>query len=191
MNLLQIPIIGALLAQGQTKIAQGVQDIKEKIAVFHLTPRRIGNFKARMDQLSRIPAVGTNTDDVAKILSARQKVAALSDNYDSANRQLDIAMGEVQRIQAGDVSLAAAGQVAATISSMQSVLSQVATIDNLLTEIEKRVLTPQQYAQVNQIGTFVPQASGSLGALFTPRNLGIGLAIGGAIYLMRRRRRGR
>lgn len=188
MNLAQLPIIGSLIQKGQAALASGVQNIKERIATFHLIPQRIANFKARADMLSRMTVVSTNTDDVATILKTRDQINSLSANYDSVNRMLDLAMDEVNKVSSGLVSIAAAGQVASTISGMNDVMSRAQSIDNTLAGIERRVLTPQQLAQVPTLGL----APISVSSGISPKTLGIGLLIfGGIAYATRRGRRRR
>ncbi len=187
MNLSQLPLIGSLIAKGQTALAGGVQNIKERIADFHLVPRRIANFRARTDQLSRVPVVATNTDDMGRIIEVRNKITSLGTNYDSVNRMLDMAMEQVQQVQAGNVSIAAAGIVASTLKGMNDVMASAASIDNILAAIETRVLTPQQMASRGALGV-TPVAAASLAS---SKGLLIALAIGGIAVAMgggRRRR---
>lgn len=185
MNLTSLPIIGSLIAKGENLLAAGVQQVKEKVADFHLVPRRIQNFQARADQLSRNQVVNTSTDDVGQIVTIRNRCLALQSSYDTANRQLDLAMTEVNKVQAGAVSVTGAGLIASALASMNDVLGQAATIDNMLAAIEQRVLTPQQLANVKSLGLSAVSSSPISGKTL----LGIGVVVGLALYLRRRRRR--
>jgi hypothetical protein len=185
MNLSQLPLIGSLIAKGQNALASGVQNIKERIADFHLVPRQIVNFRARTDQLSRVPTVTTNSDDMGKIVDLRNKITYLTTNYDSVNRMLDTAMEQVQQVQAGNVSIAAAGIVASTVKGMNDVMASARSIDNLLASIEQRVLTPQQMAYRGSLGV-APVAVAS--SVFASKGFLLALGLGGIAVAMGRKR---
>ena len=183
-NFAQIPLIGALFTRGQNLLASGTQHIKEQIAVFHLTPQNIQNFRARAAQLGTLPTVTMNTDDAATLLDIKNKTNMLSSQYDTVNQQVDAALNAANALASGSVSLNAAASVATAASGINDVLSASRVIDNKLAGLEQRWLTPQQRVNIRTLGV-APVA----GSVINTKTLVWGAVIVGGIWAVTRRRR--
>lgn len=183
LSFTQIPVIGALFARGQNVLNAGIQHIKEQIATFHLVPRQVQNFRARADQLSRIPTVTTNTDDMGTLVDVRRRTDMLASQYDTVNKQVDIAMSSANSLASGNVSITAAAQVATAASGINDVLSASRTIDNKLASIEVRALTPQQRTNIRTLG--VAPVPGT--TINTKTLLWGAVIVGGVVWATRRR----